>query len=170
MIRKDTPLKQVLKIGEHCDQCGHCCRFASGFLVNEDTTKISKHLKISEEKLKKQYLEPVTKFNTKLYRPKTKKTSKPYGPCIWFNEKTNKGKIHKVKPLQCKMCNCKEHGEDLCLWFALNHFLNPHDPESVRQYALYMDTGGKTLPGGELKNIIKDKEMLKKMLNYEVFK
>ena len=52
MIKKDTPLKQVLKIGEECSKCGHCCNYGSGALTKDDLKNISKFLKINEKELK----------------------------------------------------------------------------------------------------------------------
>ncbi len=54
---------------------------------------------------------------------------------------------------------CKEYGEELITWFDLNYFLNPKDHESVRQFKVYVESGGKTLPGGELKDIADEKTM-----------
>src|SRR3989344_4186949 len=78
--------------------------------------------------------------------------------------------VHPVKPLQCKTSmGRKEYGEDLSLWFMLNHQVNPNDPESIRQYAIYLKTQ-RTLPGGSLKELVPDKEKLKNMLNFNKLK
>ena len=58
----------------------------------------------------------------------------------------------------CKIGNCKEHGEELSIWFTLNYFVNKDDPESIRQFHTYLKSGGKTLPKGELKDFIKDEK------------
>ena len=79
-------------------------------------------------------------------------------------------KIHKVKPLQCRIGNCGEHGEELSIWFMLNYLVNTKDPESIRQYNIYLQSGGKTIPGGNLEELIPDKEELKKILNFEQLK
>ena len=172
IITRHTPLKRVLELGMQCDRCGHCCSHGSGFLAREDHRKIAKFLKISEKELKERYLEEIEKFNTKLWRPKLKKgqgkENLPYGKCVFLTD--NKCGIHKAKPLQCKIGNCFEHGEKLSLWFTLNCFLNENDPESVRQYAVYIKSGGKTLKGAELKNLVKDREKLKKILNYGILR
>ena len=123
---------------------------------------------ISEEVLKKEFLEEVEKFNTKKYRPKILRKDKPYGKCIFFDEEIG-CKVHEVKPLECKISmGCKDFGENLSLWFMLNHFVNKDDAESVRQYASYLKTGGKTLRGAELKDLVPDKEKLKKILSLEI--
>ncbi len=165
-ITRKTPLKEILKLGEDCKKCGHCCKFDSGFLIKEDIQKISKFLNISEEQLKKKYLKEVEKFNTKLFKPKL--TKKPFGRCIFLHN--NLCKIHPVKPLLCKLGTCSEHGENIAIWFTSNYFVNEYDPESIRQWKTYLDSGGKTIPGGKLNELIKDKKILKKILNYEVLK
>jgi len=52
----------------------------------------------------------------------------------------------------------------------LNYLVNKNDPESIRQYAAYLKSGGKTIPGGKLEELIPDKEKLKKILNFEQLK
>jgi len=165
MIKKDTPLKTVLEHGKKCThKCGHCCNYGTGFLVGDDKKHIANFLNIDEKELEK-YLETVDKFNTKLQRPMThKKENMPYGRCVFLK---NEGcTIHPVKPLQCKVGTCGEHGEQLSIWFTLNYFLNADDAESVRQYAAYLKIGGKTLEGAELNKIV-SKDRLNKILNYE---
>ncbi len=63
---------------------------------------------------------------------------------------------------------CKDYGEQLSLWFMLNHFVNENDPESVRQFATYLKSGGKTLEGAELENLVPNKRKLKKILSFEM--
>jgi len=167
MIEKNTQLKEILDIGKNCDKCNHCCSYGSGALAEDDLKNIAKFLKITEEKLKKDYLEEIEKFNTKRLRPKLIRNEKPYGKCVFL---TKDGcKVHEVKPLECKIGNCKDHGEELSLWFMLNYYINPNDAESIRQFNAYLKSGGKTLKGGQLKDLVKEKE-LKNMLNYEDLK
>lgn len=165
MIQKNTPLSEILELSQHCKQCGHCCSHGSGFLINNDTKNIAEFLGMTKKELKENYLEEKELFNTKLLRPKLKKEDKPYGECIFLNNK--KCKIHKVKPLQCKVGNCNEYGEKLSIWFMLNYQINKDDPESIRQYAAYLKSGGKTIEGGKLEELVPDKEKLKKILNFE---
>ena len=108
-------------------------------------------------------------FNKTFFKPKLLKKDKPYGKCVFFDG--NKCTIHPVKPLQCKTSiNCKEYGEKLAKWFMLNHIIDVDDPESVRQYASYLKTGGKKLPGASLEELVPDKDRLKKILNFEILK
>jgi Fe-S-cluster containining protein len=104
-----------------------------------------------------------------LYKVTSIKKGRPYGKCIFLKNKNN-CTIHEVKPLHCRIGNCSEYGEDLTVWFALNFCVNPADPESIRQWALYLESGGKNIPGGELKELVKDPKILKKILDYEVLK
>ncbi|MEK0322573.1 MAG: hypothetical protein QQN47_07355, partial [Nitrosopumilus sp.] len=138
----------------------------SGILVDEDIQKIAKHLGVTDEVLKKEFLEEVEKFNTKKYRPKILRKDRPYGKCIFFDEGC---KIHEVKPLECKVSmGCKDYGEQLSIWFMLNNFVNKDDAESIRQFATYLKSGGKTLLGAELGDLVPDKEKLRKILSFEI--
>ena len=169
-LTKNTHVEEVLKLSNpcKCESCSVGCKHGSGFLVKEDIPRIAKFMGITEEVLKKEFLEEVEKFNTKKYRPKILRKDKPYGKCIFFDEEIG-CKVHEVKPLECKISmGCKDFGENLSLWFMLNHFVNKDDAESVRQYASYLKTGGKTLRGAELKDLVPDKEKLKKILSLEI--
>ena len=173
IITKNTPLKEALKLAApcRCNTCNHGCTMGSGSLVGDDLKSIARFLGISEEELKKGFLEEVELFNKKLMRPKLiREKSKPYGRCIFFDDE--KGcTIHEVKPLECKTSiNCKDYGEDLSVWFMVNHIIDTNDAESIRQYAQYIKSGGKIIPGAELENLVPDKEKLKKILNYEILK
>jgi len=169
MIRKETPLKDILEITPacSCNQCNHGCKMGSGSLIDGDVKKIAKFLKISEKELKKKYLEKVILLNKEILKPKTIRKGKPYGKCIFF--KNNKCSIHPVKPLECKVAmGCKPYGEDLMIWFMLNHVLDKDNPESIRQYASYLNSGGKCIPGGRLDEIVPNKKKLKRVLSREI--
>jgi len=172
MLKKNTELKEVLKLVNPC-RCNACtvgCRHGSGFLVQEDIPEIAKFLRVSEEVLKKEFLEEVEKFNTKLFRPKIIRKGKPYGKCIFFDEKIG-CKVHEVKPQECKISmGCKDYGEQISLWFMLNNFVNENDPESIRQYHTHLKSGGKTLEGASLQELVPDKEKLKKILSFKILK
>jgi hypothetical protein len=47
--------------------------------------------------------------------------------------------------------------------------VNPTDPESVRQWASYLKAHP-TIPGGELRDLVKDEKLLKDILSYQKFK
>ena len=173
LIYKNTPLKEVLKLAApcRCSSCNHGCKFGSGSLAGNDAKNIAKFLGVSEQDLKKGFLEEIELFNKKLLRPKLiREKDKPYGKCVFFDDE--KGcTVHEVKPLECKTSiQCKDYGEDLSVWFMVNHVVDANDAESVRQYAQYIKSGGKVIPGAELENLVPDKNKLKKILSYEILK
>lgn len=166
-ITKQTPLSKVLELGKECKRCGHCCSHGSGFVSKNEIKKLAKHFKIDEKTFTKKYLDKITLFNNEVFKIKTIKQGKPYGVCMLYDKGCT---IQKVKPLHCRIGNCNEHGEALSAWFTVNYLVNPKDPESIRQFNTYEKTGGKTIPGGKVKDLIKDQKKLKKILNYEVLK
>jgi len=169
VISKQTKKEEILKLVKDCkcEKCETGCHFGSGTFQDEQLEDVAKFLKTDKEKLKEKYLEEIEKLNTKKYRPKILRKDKPYGNCIFF-DKEKKCTIHEVKPFECKIASgCSEEGEEISIWFMLNTFLNEKDPESVRQYNTYLEAKGKTIKGGELNEVIKDKNMLKKILSYE---
>lgn len=169
-ISKKTPEDVVIGLARECDKtCGKCCTYGSGFLAKQDFPRIAKLLGVNEEELKKGYLEKTEIFNTELHRPKLIKKGKPYGVCIFYNKQEG-CTIHSAKPLQCKATNpCSVYGNELDQWFMLNYAVNPADPESIRQWALYLKFN-ETIPGGELNQLVRDSLKLKKILSYEILK
>ena len=169
IINKDTPKEKVLKLAEvDCGACTHCCEFGGAIITKEDIPKIAKFLQITKEEFEEKYLEEYEKFNTKHFKIKSEQTEKPYGPCLLL-DKEERCMLQDVKPLYCKVGTCKSYGNQLNLWFTLNYFVNPSDAESIRQYATFLKTN-KTIPGGELKDLVKDEKVLKKILSHEIIK
>ena len=168
MIKKSTSLKTILRLGKKCKQCGHCCSHGSGFILKDEIKKIAKKFKIEDKDFIRKYLKKTVVFNTPVYKFRTKKSDKPYGECIFLEE--NKCRIQSVKPLHCRIGNCNEHGEELSAWFTVNYLVNKADPESIRQFNLYIKSGGKIIPGGKLQDLVSDKKILKKILNYQILK
>ena len=173
MISKTTPLSIIEQLAPacKCSACAHGCTMGSGFLAASDMKPLAVFLNVSEEQLKEKHLEEAEQFNTKLWRPKVeRKNGKPYGKCILYDKE--KGcTVHQAKPLQCKVSmGCKEYGDDLHAWFILNHAVNPHDPESIRQYQTYIDAGGKVIQGGAIEELVPDKEKRQSMLNFAMLK
>lgn len=173
LVSKATPEEVVIRLAKecNCDKCKHGCNYGSGTMKKGQEKQIAKLLGISEDKLKKEYLEEVTHFNTKLLRPKIIKKDKQHGKCIFFDtDKKEICKIYKHRPLQCKISNFHDKsGEQLHSWFILNHCINPNDAESIRQYAQYLKFNN-TIPGGTLLELVRNKIKLRKMLNYEILK
>jgi len=172
IISKQTPKEIVLKLGEECasQNCGrknHCCNYSTGFLAKGDLPKIAKHLRMKEDKLKEKYLDEKKLFNTTALKPKSLKGGKQYGPCIFLHD-TKGCMIHEVKPLQCKLYSCKDYGFDLTQWFYLNHLVNADDPQSVREYAEFLKFNT-PIPGGNLEELVPDKQRLAKILDYQIF-
>jgi len=168
LITKQTKLSEILKLGKKCDRKNNCCKHGSGFLAGDDLKNIARFLGITGDEMIKRYLEEKEMFNTKLYRPKLKGTDKPYGECVFFDGEGCR--INEVKPLQCKVGNCGKYGEELSIWFMLNYLVNKDDTESIRQYDVYLNSGGKTIPGGRIEDLVPDKEKLNKILSFEVLK
>lgn len=165
IISAKTPKEVVAKLGEKdCKGCVHCCKYGSGVLAEDDLKKIAKFLRMTEDEVKQKYLEEFEKFNTKRLRPKLlKEKGRPYGKCVFLNEKTG-CTIHEVKPLNCKIGSCGQQSADLQKWFDLKYFLDTNNPESVRQYALWLEFND-PLPGGKLSELV-EKDKLKQMLSY----
>jgi len=168
-IEKSTPLRVIRDLGKDCKMCGSCCRHGAGMLIEEDLKRIARFLSVDAEKLKKNFLERVEMFNTKAWKPRLVKGGKPYGTCVFYDSK--KGcEIHAAKPLQCAISNCKEYGEQLIQWFYLRYLVDPNDPESVRQWASYLKHKDWVIKGGNLDELVPDKEKLKKILSYGILK
>jgi len=167
-ITRTTKLSGILELGKECKRCGHCCSFDSGFIAKNEIKSLAKHFKLKEIDFIKKYLREMKVFNNTVYKFKIKKKgSKPFGRCILYDKE--KGcTIHDIKPMHCKIGNCNKHGENLSAWFTVNYLVNKDDPESIRQFSIYIKSGGKMIPGGELKDLIKDKEKLDDILNYKI--
>jgi len=167
-ITRSTPQQIVINLAPACDclQCRHGCTMGSGIFAQGEVEKLAKFLNKDVEDLKKNRLEEVTRFGKVFHRPKIDSKGLPYGKCTFFDEKIGCA-IHEAKPLQCKVAmGCKEYGEDLMLWFMLNHVVDPLNQNSVREYAAYLKSGAKVLKGGELESLIPDREMREKTLNF----
>jgi len=169
-ITKHTKQGEVITLADDCKMCGKCCQFGSGYLAPQDYEKLAKVLGISIEELKKDFLEEQKAYNTTVHKPRLiRNKGKPYGRCVFHND--NEGcSVHGAKPLQCKVTSpCADAGVELNQWFLLNYVVNPADPESIRQWALFLKFN-KVIPGGELHDLVKDPKKLKKILSYEILK
>ena len=171
MITRDTSAEKILMLTEpcSCNACQHGCTMGSGVLGAGDAEEIAAFLGITVAELTEQHLEEIEKFNTKHLRPKIEREGKQYGKCTFFQE--GKCRVHAVKPFECKVAMpCKPYGDQLIAWFDVTHFLNPNDPESVRQYAAHLAVGGLLLPGATIEEVVPDAEQRRKILSYEVLK
>lgn len=165
-ITKNTSLKDIQALSEDCQNCGKCCTMGSGFLIDKDIPKIAKYLGITEEELKRTCLTEKILFNKVMYKPNSLDQKGKPGVCVFYN-KDNGCSIHDVKPFECKIASCNEHGSDIIEWFTLNYIVDSKDPKSIREWALKLK-GAKTIEGGELKELVKDPEWLRKVLNMEI--
>ena len=162
-ITKLTPKEEILKLGEiDCGECSHCCKFEGAYMLKDDIKRLSVFLGISEEKLKKEYLKKIKKFNTEIYRIKSEEIGKPYGPCLFYDE-DEKCLVHDAKPFYCKIGTCKEIGSQIVDWFHLNYLVNKDDSESVREWATKVKFRP-TIPGGHIQEIVPDEK--KKQKNF----
>jgi len=174
MIRKDTPVKDALRLGncEHgkdCPKCKEGCQQGSGCFSPDQIPTAAKFLNSSEETFKKVWVEPVMRFNTTLFRPKIKREGKHSGTCVFFDN-DHGCMVQDVKPIECRISNHGEHGEALHLWFTLNYFVNPNDPQGVREWANYIESGGVVIPGGSLNELVPNQNVLKKIMEYKMLK
>lgn len=176
-ITKETPLNVISELGKECDQCNNCCKYDTGIVLKEDIPQIAASFKLTIEDFKNKYLVKHDRFNKQCFKFKQIKDSKhtkpfgtkPYGKCIMLDEE--KGcTIHSIKPLHCRVCSTKsKFGEKLTQWFALNYLVNTNDPESIRQWAVYLQYN-MPIQGGKLEELIPDRVKLKKILGYEILK
>ena len=171
LISKDTPLSEILRLGAPCNRCGKCCEHGSGFVLEHEAKEIAKYLGITEEELIKNYLEETELFNKRVFKLKrikreNKKTSEiPHGKCVFYDEE--KGcLIHSVKPLFCKIVNCKPYSSEIIQWYFLNFILDTEDPEAVRQWATYLKYN-EPIVGANLSELI-PKDKLDKIMNFEL--
>lgn len=170
MINYHTTADEMLEKGKvDCLDCTHCCKFHGGFVLPHEISRLANHLGIADDKFKEEYLEEHTQLNTTIFRFKSNKEkkiyNKPYGPCVFLEK--NGCRINSVKPLHCRIGTCKEGSEEHTIWYRLKYFLNTSDQASIKDYAMYLKTGGKTLPGAYLHQLIPDKEKLDKLMRYE---
>ncbi|MBN2567428.1 YkgJ family cysteine cluster protein [Candidatus Woesearchaeota archaeon] len=169
VISKDTPAEEVERLGQNeCADCVHCCSYGAGIVLPDEKKRLAAFFEMPDAEFETLYLESHELFNTKVHKFKTeRKQGRPHGRCIFL---TDDGcSIHRIKPLHCRVGTCTELGEQISLWFTLNHLVNPDDPESIRQWAVYLKTHD-TIPGGELHHLVPDKEKLKKILSYEILR
>ncbi len=175
LISRQTPEDVVVKLGSECNRCGHCCKYNTGIVLEEELERIASYLGVSVEELKKNYLEETVIFNKRVFKPKLlKKRTRigkeevelPYGQCIFYDERVG-CVIHEAKPLYCRIATCKPHSKEALQWFYLNYLVDPHDPNSIREWATYLKFN-EPIPGGELTNLVPDEEKLKQIMRFEI--
>ena len=106
MITIKTPKEEILQ--KEIDPLrGQGCEMGSGFVLKEEIPALAKHAGKSPELFEKEFLQDVEVFHTKTKILKTKKTDKPYGPCVFLQKDSTCGFGHD-KPLYCKITNTDE--------------------------------------------------------------
>jgi len=161
-ITANLSLKDALKLTHacSCNACSNSCKYSSGAFIEGEIEKVAKFLGIEKTEFEKKYTEEVTRFATTRKRPKVLRNGKPYGKCIFYE---NGCKIHNVKPMECKLSmGCKTYGEELMNWFNIKFFFDKDNPDSLREYKLYLDAGGKGM-----KDMNISSKSLKNALKYE---
>ncbi|MBN1386055.1 YkgJ family cysteine cluster protein [Candidatus Woesearchaeota archaeon] len=167
-ITRKTPEKDMLRYGDYdCHGCTHCCEYGGGIVLEHEIEPMAKRLRITKEEFRKEYLDEIERFNKKVWKFKVKsRKGLPFGSCVFLEKGC---KIHDVKPLYCRITTCGKLARKQLLWFDINHLVEPTDPEAIRQWAQYLQYG-ELIEGGELEELVPDKERLKKILSYEIFK
>lgn len=127
MKQKDTTVQtkstkeELENLTSTCTQCGHCCRFGSGFLLESDIKPLAEYLSVSVDELKENYLEETTLLTKTLYRPKLiKHDKKTYGTCVFL--KDSRCSVYPVRPLYCRIgTGCMNHADRIWQWFLYHH-------------------------------------------------
>ncbi|MFP4401479.1 MAG: hypothetical protein ACLFPQ_06370 [Candidatus Woesearchaeota archaeon] len=170
-ITKITPLSRIMKMVKKPQRPGKTCEMTSGFMHEEEILHAAKELRISEDQLKKNLLEKTYAYNKEVHKPKlVKQRNKehlPYGKCVFYDN--NECALGEKMPLHCRLSTSEKFGYKLHLWYVLNYILDHEDPDAIRQWAIYLKTHP-TIPGGELEEMVPDKEKLEKILSYEILK
>lgn len=121
-ITKDMSKEEALKLATCPEQCGNCCLYGSGYVLDDEIKELAKALKMSEEDFTAKYLED-SLFKSKRFRI-IRELDRPYGRCVFYEGKCT---IHEIKPLHCRIGSCNEHGEELSIWFRLNYLKEKED-------------------------------------------
>ncbi|MFH1916274.1 MAG: hypothetical protein ABIJ21_03340 [Nanoarchaeota archaeon] len=165
MITAKTIKKELLQ--KEIDPLrGQGCKMGSGFVLDEEVPLLARHAGKTLEAFEKEFLQPGEVFHTKTKLLKTRKTGKPYGPCV-FLQKDDACGFGKNKPLYCAITNNDER-EAAVQWFQLSHYVNLNDPTSIREWHAYAQ-GIKVIPGGKPEELV-GKERLKEILEYKELK
>jgi Fe-S-cluster containining protein len=161
MISRQTKKEVILELGKKCERCGHCCTLGSGYVGEEEIPALAEALGMSREGFRRKYLDEVERYSTKVQKLRTKDRQ-----CVLYSGGCS---VQKVKPFYCRISTCGENGADIQEWYMLNYFVNPTDPESIRQWAVRLKVG-RTIKGGELRELVPDAEMLKRMLEFDIMR
>jgi len=166
MIHKNSSQIIVEELGNNCETCGHCCTYGSGIILLQEIEKIASYLKITKKEFEESFTENVEFFSKQHKRFKQNRKDKlPHGSCVFLEK--NECKINPVKPLYCRIGNCGAYANEAIQWFHLNYSVDKFNPNSIREWKIFTDNK-KVIDGGKVEEIVQDKEVLKKILNYEI--
>lgn len=120
-VREETTQQELEKKALPCDQCGHCCRFGSGYLTEHDVEHIAEYLQITQDTLRERYLEQVPLLTKTMFRPRLERQPGfVYGPCVFLDN--NRCTIYPVRPVYCRIgTGCKDHADLVWQWFLYHH-------------------------------------------------
>ncbi len=170
MIKKKSKQEDMVHLadcekGIHCSHCNNGCKLGSGAFAQGQLQAAAKFLNTSIEELKNKFLAPVTRFNTTLHRPKIEGTRT--GQCIFYKEGSG-CKIYPVRPVECMIAAHNEQGDDLHMWFTVNHFVDPTDSVSLREWDVQCKLMETIIPGATVEELVPDKQKRDKILRFEV--
>ena len=174
LISKDTPVDEILKI-ENTNPYSHC-KLSSGYVLDEEIKDIANFLGITEEELKREYLEKAERFGREIFRVKQEKKKLsteegeielPHGKCVFYDERFG-CLLGDKRPLFCKLPNHPLLSKDIIEWFDINFIIDPDDPKTLREWEQYVKMKEDVIPGGEIENII-PKEQLEKIRKKNIF-
>ncbi len=174
LISKDTPIDEILKI-ENTNPYAHC-KFSSGYVLDKEIKEIADFLGITEEELKKEYLEKTERFGREIFRVKQNKKilsteegeiELPHGKCVFYDERFG-CLLSDKRPLFCKLPNHPMLSKDLIEWFDINFIIDPNDPKTLREWEQYARMKDDVIPGGEIESLV-SKERLDEIKNKNIF-
>ncbi len=182
-VTRLTSKEKVLELVGSGSRPGDMCKVLPGFIAEHELPKIAEKLGVSHDELRTNFLREVYAYNTRLHKPKHEANERrlgfkptdtihqmPYGKCVFLDgEKTGEHKcmLGDAQPLHCRISTEKSHGQKLHSWYLLTHAVNPDDPKSLREWAIYPKTHP-TIPGGELHELVPNKEKLDSILKDDV--
>lgn len=181
-ITRLTPKGKILELADGDARPGKMCEKSPGFIHQGEVEDIAEKLGLSLEELKENFLREIRAYNTTLHKPKhepdeirlgSKRTGAihraPHGKCIFLDKGSpgeHKCMLGEKMPLHCRMSTKKQYSHKLHVWYLLNHAVNPNDPRSLREWAIYLKTHP-TIPGGRLEDIVPDPGRLRSILESE---
>ena len=139
---KNMSKEKALKLATCPEQCGNCCLYGSGYVLDDEIKGLADAFKMNEKEFTAKYLED-SLFRTKRFRI-IRQAGRPYGRCVFYEDKCT---IHNIKPLHCRIGSCNEHGEELSTWFKLNYLKEKEDIIKIQSKRIFR------MPEGAIDNL-----------------